>query len=150
MSKDLYFQVFRKAKKKQLIDEEFISFLETIFPGRSTNVIDVLKRGIIKYIYKPSNRVVWTAMGRNQEHLVYPKLFCSCQDYYKNVVVNKIREFCKHIIAQVISEALHNFKETTLNDKEFKECVLPSEIKKAIILYHGKLTPDYQYIDKYL
>ena len=35
-------------------------------------------------------------------------------------------------------------------DKEFKECVLPSEIKKAIILYHGKLTPDYQYIDKYL
>ena len=34
--------------------------------------------------------------------------------------------------------------------KEFNECALPSEIKKAIILYHGKLTPDYQYIDKYL
>jgi len=34
--------------------------------------------------------------------------------------------------------------------KEFKECVLPLEIKNAIILYHGKLTPDYQYINKYL
>ncbi|MCK4780901.1 MAG: hypothetical protein KAT57_11955, partial [Candidatus Lokiarchaeota archaeon] len=82
MSKDLLFQVFRKAKKKQLIDEEFISFLETIFPGRSTNVIDVLKRGIIKYIYKPSDRVVWVAKGENQEHLIFPKLYCSCQDFY--------------------------------------------------------------------
>lgn len=27
---------------------------------------------------------------------------------------------------------------------------LPKEIKKAVILHHGKLTPDYQYINKYL
>jgi len=129
MSKDLLLKIFEKARKKQLIDEDFISFLELIFPDKSSNVLETLKRGITKYIYKPSNRVVWTAMGRNQEHLVYPKLFCSCQDYYKNVVVNKIREFCKHIIAQVISEALHNFKETTLNDKEFRELVGDLKLK---------------------
>ena len=34
--------------------------------------------------------------------------------------------------------------------KEFKDCSLPIEIKKALILFHGKLTPDYYYIDKYL
>jgi predicted nucleic acid-binding Zn finger protein len=129
MSKDLLLKIFEKARKKQLIDEDFISFLELIFPDKSSNVLETLKRGITKYIYKPSNRVVWTAMGRNQEHLVYPKLFCSCQDYYKNVVVNKIREFCKHIIAQVISEALHKFKETTLNDKEFRELVGDLKLK---------------------
>jgi len=129
MSKDLLLKIFEKARKKQLIDEDFISFLELIFPDKSSDVMETLKRGITKYIYKPSNRVVWTAMGRNQEHLVYPKLFCSCQDYYKNVVVNKIREFCKHIIAQVISEALLNFKETTLNDKEFKELVGDLKLK---------------------
>ena len=129
MSKDLLLKIFEKARKKQLIDEDFINFLELIFPDKSSDVMETLKRGITKYIYKPSNRVVWTAMGRNQEHLVYPKLFCSCQDYYKNVVVNKIREFCKHIIAQVISEALHNFKETTLNDKEFKELVGDLKLK---------------------
>ena len=33
---------------------------------------------------------------------------------------------------------------------DFDNCNLPNEIKKAVILYHGKLTPDYQYIDKYL
>jgi alpha-aminoadipic semialdehyde synthase len=27
---------------------------------------------------------------------------------------------------------------------------LPPEIKRAVILYHGHLTPDYQYLQKYL
>jgi alpha-aminoadipic semialdehyde synthase len=34
--------------------------------------------------------------------------------------------------------------------KSFNDCDLPSEIKKAVILYHGKLTPDYGYIGNYL
>ena len=34
--------------------------------------------------------------------------------------------------------------------QDFDNCKLPREIKKAVVLYHGKLTPDYQYIDKYL
>jgi alpha-aminoadipic semialdehyde synthase len=33
---------------------------------------------------------------------------------------------------------------------DFEELDLPDEIKKAIILYHGKLTPDYQYMNKFL
>jgi len=33
---------------------------------------------------------------------------------------------------------------------DFNKLKLPSEIKKAIVLYHGKLTPDYSYINKYL
>ena len=34
--------------------------------------------------------------------------------------------------------------------KDFDDCKLPHAIKKAVILYHGKLTSDYQYIDRYL
>jgi alpha-aminoadipic semialdehyde synthase len=33
---------------------------------------------------------------------------------------------------------------------DFEKCDLPDEIKKAVILYQGKLTSNYQYIDKYL
>lgn len=33
---------------------------------------------------------------------------------------------------------------------DFDNCNLPSSIKKAVILYHGQLTPDYSYINKYL
>jgi len=33
---------------------------------------------------------------------------------------------------------------------DFDQLSLPSEIKKAVILYHGKLTPNYSYINKFL
>jgi len=123
MSKDLLFQVFRKAQRKQAIDEEFIIYLETIFPDKSTNVLDVLKKGIIRYTYKPSNRIIWAAKGENQEHMVYPKLYCSCQDFYKNVVIKQKRKFCKHLLAQTISEALNKFETVTLEDDKFKEFI---------------------------
>mgnify|MGYP006289375993 CR=1 FL=1 len=35
-------------------------------------------------------------------------------------------------------------------DKNFKDLHLDSEIKKAVILYHGKLTENYQYMNKFL
>ncbi|MFX1389682.1 MAG: hypothetical protein ACFE9Z_06425 [Promethearchaeota archaeon] len=123
MSKDLLIQVYKLAKIKQLIDNDLISFLEKIFPDKSIDVIESIKSGIIKYIYHPSNRVVWAAKGENQEHLIYPKLYCSCQDFYKNVVIKKKRKFCKHILAQVISEALGKFKTIILEDEKFKEFV---------------------------
>jgi len=34
--------------------------------------------------------------------------------------------------------------------QDFDDLTLPLPIKKAVSLYHGKLTPEYQYIDKYL
>ncbi len=123
MSKDLLFQVFRKAQRKQVIDEEFIAYLETIFPDKSTNVLDVLKKGIIRYTYKPSNRIVWAAKGENQEHMIYPKLYCSCQDFYKNVVIKQKRQFCKHLLAQTISEAFNKFETVTSEDDKFKEFI---------------------------
>ncbi|MFE3845505.1 bifunctional lysine ketoglutarate reductase /saccharopine dehydrogenase family protein [Thermoplasmatota archaeon] len=34
--------------------------------------------------------------------------------------------------------------------KDFNNCNLPEEIKRAVILYHGELTHDYSYMGKYL
>jgi alpha-aminoadipic semialdehyde synthase len=33
-------------------------------------------------------------------------------------------------------------------DEEFESCALPAELKRATILYHGQLTPDYRYLAK--
>ena len=44
MSKDLLLKVFKTAKQKQLIDEDFIIFLENIFPEKSNDVTEVMKR----------------------------------------------------------------------------------------------------------
>jgi alpha-aminoadipic semialdehyde synthase len=34
--------------------------------------------------------------------------------------------------------------------RKFEDCNLPPEVKNAVIVYHGKLTPTYQYINNFL
>jgi len=123
MSKELLFSIYEKVLNKGKLDNEFIEFLEELFPNKSDKILEVVNRGIIKNIYKPSNRIVWTVMGRDQEHIIFPKLYCSCKSFYKEVVINRTKKSCKHIIAQIISEALNNFKELELEDSEFKNRV---------------------------
>ncbi|MFX1280336.1 MAG: SWIM zinc finger family protein [Promethearchaeota archaeon] len=123
MSKEILLRLFEISKQKKIIDEDLITFIEKIFPDKSIDVLESLKRGVTKYTYEPSNRIAWTVMGTNQEHLIYPKSYCSCQDFYKSVVINKKRNYCKHILAQIISEGLNNYKEVTLEESKFKELV---------------------------
>jgi len=118
-SKDLLSEIYSKIKNKGLIDEDFINYIESIFPDKSPNILKVIKRGITKYTFKPSGKIVWTAMGQNNEYLIYPKVYCGCIDFYKNVVIKRVRGFCKHIIAQVICEALNNYQISIIEDDKF-------------------------------
>ena len=118
-SKDLLSEIYSKIKDKGLIDEDFVNFIESIFPDKSPNILKVIKRGITKYTFKPSGKIVWTAMGQNNEYLIYPKVYCGCIDFYKNVVIKRVRGFCKHIIAQVICEALDNYQISIIEDDKF-------------------------------
>ena len=122
-SKDLLSEIYSKIKNKGLIDEDFVNFIESIFPDKSPNILKVIKRGITKYTFKPSGKIVWTAMGQNNEYLIYPKVYCGCIDFYKNVVIKRIRGFCKHIIAQVICEALNNYQVSIIEDDKFTDFI---------------------------
>jgi len=123
MSKDLLFDISLMAERKGVIDEELLNFIDINFPDKVDKVLKVIKRGITKYTFNPSRRVVWIALGENDEYLLYPKLYCSCQDFYKNVVIQRKRPFCKHLIAQVICESLPDFKESELKDVGFNEFI---------------------------
>lgn len=109
----------KMVKSKGSIDQTIINYLDNNFSNKSSSIIEVLDRGITKYIYKPSNRALWTALGTEHEYIIYPKLFCSCIDFYKEVVVKKSRKFCKHLIAQIISKSLNNYHTIELEDNEF-------------------------------
>jgi saccharopine dehydrogenase (NAD+, L-lysine-forming) len=56
--------------------------------------------------------------------------------------------------SQSFSETLLQFVPEIMNadftTADFEQVVLPAEIKNAVILYRGKLTPAYSYINKYL
>jgi len=129
MSKELLFSIYESIKKKSKIDNEYIEFLEKLFPNRSEKILEVVNRGITRYVYKPSNRIIWTVMGQEEEHLIYPKLYCSCKSFYKEVVINRSKKSCKHIIAQVISEALNKYHEVELEDIEFKNRINDLQLK---------------------
>jgi len=129
MSKDLLFDVYSRAKNKNVIDEDLINFIDSIFPNKVDKVLEVIEKGITKYNYKPSNRVIWVALGEASEHMIYPKLYCSCQDFYKNVVIKKKRPFCKHLIAQAISEGLNDFNELDLEDEDFNTLIEDLNLK---------------------
>ena len=129
MSKDLLFDISLMAKKKGVIDEELLNFVERIFPDKVDKVLKVIKRSITKYTFNPSRRVVWIALGENDEYLLYPKLYCSCQDFYKAVVIQRRRSFCKHLLAQVICEFLPDFKESELEDDKFNDFIEDLDFK---------------------
>jgi len=129
MSKDLLFDVYSIAKKKGVIDDELINFIDTIFPNKADKVLDVIKKGITKYTYKPSNRVIWLALGENREYLIYPKLYCSCLNFYKEVVINQSIGYCKHLITQVVCEALNKYKKVESKDKKFEDLINNLESK---------------------
>ncbi|MFX0057266.1 MAG: hypothetical protein ACFE85_05515 [Candidatus Hodarchaeota archaeon] len=117
------------VKHKGNLDEDLIEYINSIFSDKAERVLEVIEKGISKYIYKPSNRIIWIAMGENCEHIIYPKIFCSCRDFYKNVVIKRKREYCKHLLAQIICEALNDYKTLELDDFEFKNLLNDLELK---------------------
>ena len=132
MSKDLLSRIFQDIQSKGVIDDDFIKYLDGLFSDKSASILEVVQRGFVKYTYKPSGKVVWCVPAKTrteEEYLIYPKLYCSCRDFYKAVVVERTRAFCKHIIAQVICEALENFKHVEIDDKMFKKRISKLKLK---------------------
>jgi predicted nucleic acid-binding Zn finger protein len=108
------------VKQRETVDKDLMKFLEIAFSSNPDKIMEALDRGITKYVYKPSNKVLWTAMGREKEYILYPKEFCSCLDFYKEVVINGNRSYCKHLLAQIISKGLQSYQTVELDDYEFK------------------------------
>ncbi|MFX1498722.1 MAG: hypothetical protein ACFFBH_14455 [Promethearchaeota archaeon] len=129
MTNNFFSNFFINIEKKGNNERDLINSIEEVFPNKSDKVLDVLNKGIFKYIYKPSNRSIWIALGEKCEHIIYPKLYCSCQDFYKSVVIKRKRVFCKHILAQIISEALRLYQEIELDDAEFKKLINDLELE---------------------
>lgn len=127
MSKDLLSRIFQEVKDKGVIDDELIKYLDSLFSDKSASILEVVQRGFVKYMYSPSGKVIWCVPAKRhpeEEYLIFPKIYCSCQDFYKAVVVERTRSFCKHILAQVICEALESFKYVEVDDILFKKRII--------------------------
>ena len=82
--------------------------LSATFGSRFAKAWEAVKgRRVKKYVFKPSDRVVWIVVGKGRDYLVMPAAdFCSCEDFYFQF--NK-GHLCYHIIAQKLAEAAGQF-----------------------------------------
>ena len=84
-----------------------LTILSKAFGQRFSKAWEALKaRRIKKYVFMPSNRIVWIVVGKERDYLVMPAAdFCSCDDFYFRVMDKEIH-LCYHLIAQKMAEAL--------------------------------------------
>ncbi|MEM2375213.1 MAG: hypothetical protein QW502_04860 [Candidatus Bathyarchaeia archaeon] len=127
---DILEKICREIEKTKKATDEHLARLATIFGQRFQRAWEAVKDNRVKkYIFKPSNRVVWIVVGRERDYIVMPDaVFCSCDDFYFHVMSRKA-QICYHLIGQRIAEALGWYDVIEESDDIYD--FLMSEWKKA-------------------
>ena len=72
-----------------------------------------------KYIFEPSNREAWVVVGKSRDYRVLSEVYCDCEDFYINVIVKRKADFCYHILAQILAQALETYSEIRVDDMRY-------------------------------
>ncbi|MBS7250705.1 MAG: hypothetical protein KIH08_08990 [Candidatus Freyarchaeota archaeon] len=84
----------------------------------------VTEKRVTKYIFKPSDKEIWTVSGKNRDYLVISDFYCTCDDFYINVVIRKKSKVCYHILAKKLGEALDLYTSTYQTDDNYEKLML--------------------------
>lgn len=78
--------------------------------------------GVKLHRFEPSQRQIWTVVGKENEHWLDPDLeFCSCEDYFFNTL-NGGSE-CYHLKSVKIAKEQSKVETITFSDDEFANFV---------------------------
>ena len=124
-------KICKKAKiQGKLTDYQLVNLSKTLGSRFEKALETINEYRIKKYVFKPSDRVVWIVVGREREYQIMPAAgFCSCDDFYFRVM-DKETNICYHLIAQKIGETLEKFDLIEEEDRLY-DCLM-EEWKKAI------------------
>ena len=113
--------ICKKAKAEDKLSGTNLTELYDLFGQRFTKALEALKENRVKkYVFKPSNRVVWIVVGRERDYLLMPEAeFCTCDDFYFRVL-DKKAHLCYHLIAQKIARNLGWFDVICENDELYQ------------------------------
>ena len=71
------------------------------------------------HVFEPSNRKIWTVVGKEKEHWLEPDLkFCSCSGFYFGMLKNK--KTCYHIDSIRIAKKEEQYESVEFSDDEFE------------------------------
>ena len=124
-------QICKKAATGKLIKEADLNKLSSAFGQRFAKAWETVKdKRVKKYVFKPSNRIVWIVVGKERDYLIMPAVdFCTCDDFYFRVMDRQIH-LCYHLIAQKLAETLESYD--PYEEEDGLHSVLMKEWKKAI------------------
>jgi predicted nucleic acid-binding Zn finger protein len=103
-------QVIRDLRISKEISRHNWQRLRNVFGERFDKAWKlVIDKRVKKYVFSPSEKNLWIAIGQNAEYLIYSSAsYCSCNDFYFRVLDHE-KAYCYHLIAQEIAEALNHY-----------------------------------------
>ena len=115
-------QILRDLRSSREISRQNWQRLRSTFGDRFDKAWRlVTENRIKKYVFKPSNRTLWIAIGQNAEYLIYSNAgYCSCSDLYFRVLDHE-KAYCYHLLAQKIAEALNHFDLIEEEDEAYEQ-----------------------------
>ncbi len=82
----------------------------------------VSSHGVKLHLFEPSNRKIWTVVGKDNEHWLDLDLgYCSCEDYFYNAM-EKGRP-CYHLQAVESAIKQEKVETVTFQDSEFESFI---------------------------
>lgn len=114
-------QILRDLRSSKEISRQNWQRLRSTFGDRFDKAWRlVTENRIKKYVFKPSNRTLWIAIGQNAEYLIYSNAgYCSCSDFYFRVLDHE-KAYCYHLLAQKIAEALNHYDLVEEEDEAYE------------------------------
>ena len=113
-------EILNAIRIERNITEHSRILLKDEFGERFLKAWELVKEGRIKrYIFRPSQRVVWIAIGKRGEYLIYPNIeYCGCNDFYFKVLEEE-EEFCYHLLGQKLAEILRAYEQVEEEDEAY-------------------------------
>ncbi|MHA1582377.1 MAG: hypothetical protein ACTSYM_07810 [Candidatus Baldrarchaeia archaeon] len=124
--------LFKDLKEKGVLSEDLLEKFVLKYGELFWRAIKAVEeKRVKKYVFKPSEKSLWIVIGKTRKYLVLPDFYCSCDDFYFNVVTRKKRQMCYHILARRLAEVLNLYQVVKLEDDLFRGTLDEIKLYKA-------------------
>ncbi len=80
----------------------------------------VSEKRVKLHIFEPSNRKIWTVVGKGEEYWLYPEMeFCSCPGFYFGKINGK--KECYHLESAKLAEKENKTEIIKFSDDEYSD-----------------------------
>jgi len=113
-------EIIKKISKQKSLDIDSLLKLSSLGDRFYDALKIVLSNRVKQYVFKPSERILWVVIGDIDEYIIYPNVpYCTCEDFYFNVLIKRSVPTCKHYLAKLLAEAFSLYEYYELGDEYF-------------------------------